>query len=359
MFTPATQHSTNSLLNFYEKNSPKRKDMTDAISKNRRQPLEVSNIIINQWQEMVDSLAKVMDVRAVLIMRLNHDKIEVFRTSNSVNNPYKLQDSEDLFDSGLYCGRVIKTGKKLYVPDVIKDEDWKDNPDIALNMISYLGFPINNEDSTPFGSLCLLHDSERVWSEVEEDIIVQFRNMIENHLKLTYTLDKISALNESLENMVYYDDLTNIYNRKYFLKVSEDIIAIAKRDNKSVSVVMIDIDNFKYINDEFGNSAGDEVLVSLSQKITHRIRDSDIFARFGGEEFILLLQNTDAKSAFLLSEHIRKIIEDTVVSDMRITISLGVSQMDIKNDSLDDVIKKSDKALFEAKKTGKNKVCIK
>jgi diguanylate cyclase (GGDEF)-like protein len=332
--------------------------MTDAVLKQGIKPFDVSDLILKQWQEMVDSLAKIMDVPAALIMRINHDKIEVFRTSNSDNNPYKLLDNEKFFDSGLYCERVIRTGKKLYVPDAIKDNEWKDNPDVALDMISYLGFPINHEDSTPFGTLCVLLDYERVWSEAEEDIIVQFKNMIENHLKLTSTLDKVSSLNKTLENMAYYDHLTNVYNRRYFFKVSEDVIAIAKRDNKPISIIMIDIDNFKYINDEFGHNMGDKVIMSLCKKITHRIRNSDIFARFGGEEFILLLQNTDAKSAFLLSEHIRKIIEDTVVSNIRITISLGVSQMDIENDSLDDAINKSDKALLEAKKTGKNKVCI-
>ena len=123
-------------------------------------------------------------VIAGLIMRLNGGKIEVFTSSNTENNPYKPKDSEHFFNSGLYCETVIRTGEKLHVPDALKDEDWKDNPDVKLNMISYLGYPIRKPDNTPFGTLCILDDHERHFTPDQENLIIQFRNILESHLHL-------------------------------------------------------------------------------------------------------------------------------------------------------------------------------
>ena len=111
---------------------------------------EVEEAIMAQWQEIVTSMANLMNVPAGLIMRLNDKRIEVFTTSKTDDNPYKFEDSEHFFDSGLYCETVIRTNDRLHVPDALKDKHWKDNPDVPLNMISYLGFPIRHEDQTPF-----------------------------------------------------------------------------------------------------------------------------------------------------------------------------------------------------------------
>ncbi len=318
---------------------------------------DVNNDIINQWQEIVNCLAKLMNVPAVLIMRLNENKIEIFRTSKSKNNPYKLLGSKYFFDSGLYCETVIRTNKKLHVPNALKDEEWKNNPNIAFKMISYLGFPIRHSDSTPFGTLCVLDDHERFWDIEEENLIIHFRNMIENHLELTTKIEQVNSLNESLERMAYYDYMTNIYNRRYFFEVAETTIALLKRDKKPISIIMIDIDNFKSINDTYGHDVGDEVIKALPVEISHCIRESDILARFGGEEFILLLANSAIDDAFIVSEKIRHTIEKTSLNGIKFTVSLGLSQMNLEKDSLKDIIKKADNGLYKAKNSGKNKVC--
>ncbi len=319
---------------------------------------DVNDDIVKQWQEIVNCLAILMNVPAVLIMRLNENKIEIFRTSKSKDNPYKLLGNKNFFNSGLYCETVIRTNKRLHVSNALKDEAWKDNPDIAFNMISYLGFPIRHSDSTPFGTLCVLDNRERFWDVEEENLIIQFRNMIENHLELTSTVEEVHRLNASLERMAYYDHMTNIYNRRYFFEIAESTITLLKRDKKPISIVMIDIDNFKSINDTYGHAMGDEVIKALPQKIIPCIRESDILARFGGEEFILLLANSNRDNALIVSQKIRSIIEDTSVNGIKFTVSLGLSQINLDDVSLRDVIKKADEGLYQAKNSGKNKVCM-
>ncbi len=165
---------------------------------------EVEEAIMSQWQEIVTSMAKLMNVPAGLIMRLNDKRIEVFTTSKTEDNPYKFEDSEHFFDSGLYCETVIRTNDRLHVPDALKDKDWKDNPDVPLNMISYLGFPIMHEDQTPFGTLCVLDSKERHYTPEEEHLIVEFRNMLESHLKLISTSKNLEKANESIRESIQY-----------------------------------------------------------------------------------------------------------------------------------------------------------
>ncbi|WP_415250719.1 diguanylate cyclase [Sulfurimonas sp.] len=339
------------------KNDKENIAITEQQLKNTVKVFEVNDSIVSQWQEIVNSLAKILDVPAALIMRLNEDQIEVFRTSKSTNNPFKVKDNIVLIDSGIYCEAVVKEGKPLYVPDALQDEKWKNSPEVDLNMISYFGFPIKYSDATLFGTLCVMDDHKRSWNLEQEKILIQFRNMIESHLELITTVEQVKILNKSLENMAYHDYLTNIYNRRYFFEVATTTIARSKRDKTPVSIVMIDIDNFKTINDNYGHDNGDEVIKFLCKEVTSRIRASDIFARFGGEEFILLLPNTSKDDAVVISQKIRSTIEKTSVNDIKFTVSFGVSQVDFKHDTLENTIKKADNGLYEAKSTGKNRVC--
>lgn len=298
-----------------------------------------------------------MRVPVALIMRLNEKNIEVFRTSDSKNNPYPLLAKEHFFDSGLYCETVIRKDKGLLVENALSDEKWKDNPDIALNMVSYLGFPIKHANAIPFGTLCVLDNHPHKWSKEEENIVLQFRNMIENHLELILALQKVEELNDSLQKVAYFDYLTNIYNRRYFFEIAKETIALSQRNKEIFSIVMIDIDDFKNINDSYGYDFGDKVLQSICRTIEDIIRKSDIFARFGGEEFILLLPNTTQEKALLITEKLRSAVEKISIESVSFTASWGVSQMNLEDSTLDSVIKRADEGLYKAKSSGKNRVC--
>ena len=161
---------------------------------------------------------------------------------------------------------------------------------------------------------------------------------------------------EELEKKAFIDELTNIANRAKFNQVLESELKKFKRYQEDLSLVMFDIDYFKNINDSFGHQIGDYILSNLAQLVDSNIRDVDFFARWGGEEFIVLLPSTDISAAVSFAEHIRKYIEEAVFTkNLKITCSFGVSQI-TKTDNEESFLKRADDALYIAKKMGRNRV---
>ena len=168
----------------------------------------------------------------------------------------------------------------------------------------------------------------------------------------------ISKNRELLIDLSLSDRLTKIDNRRKFDKDLNREILRSKRSNESLSVIMFDIDNFKNVNDTYGHHIGDVVLEKLARIIKENVRFEDFLARFGGEEFILILTSTSKIDAFNKAEKLRKLVEETNFQSVgNITISSGVYQFK-SSDTYDDVIKNVDAAMYDAKKSGKNKVCI-
>ena len=160
--------------------------------------LELSTDILKNWQEIVDILTDMLGIPAALIMRFIDPAIEVFVSSNSEGNPYNPGDKEVLFGSGLYCETVIKTQEKLLVPDALADANWKKNPDIKLNMISYLGFPILLPNKKPFGTICVLDKNPNKYSKTAEKLMLKFRSLIESHLEMIYMNQILGDRNKRL-----------------------------------------------------------------------------------------------------------------------------------------------------------------
>jgi len=162
---------------------------------------------------------------------------------------------------------------------------------------------------------------------------------------------------QEFKTLSRHDPLTKIRNRRSFFELSQQILAIAKRTKQPLSLIMIDIDNFKHINDTYGHIIGGEILIHLVHSINGLIRESDIFARFGGEEFIILLPETDLSGSVELCEKIRTYIENTIFSDDKVsvpfTISLGTSQLQDEK-LLRELIQKADAALYQSKSNGRN-----
>lgn len=163
---------------------------------------EIPDSVFDKWQDIVDIMAELFGVPAALIMRIVNDDIEVYVSSNSDGNPYKHGDHERFLGSGLYCETVINTRDKLLVPNALKDEKWKNNPDIKLNMISYLGFPIFKPDGKAFGTICVLDNKENAYSKTYEKLIIQFRDIIQNHLELIYMNHILGGENQRLADYI-------------------------------------------------------------------------------------------------------------------------------------------------------------
>ena len=191
-----------------------------------------------------------------------------------------------------------------------------------------------------------------------------------NILKLNKTLEvkvnqrtkELKNANKKLLEISSVDFLTNIPNRRYFFEVGNKSFHLAKREKHPLSIIYIDIDHFKSINDNYGHNIGDEILKLVSSKMNKLIRKSDILARTGGEEFTILLNNTDKENAFILAEKLRTTIENSCYRDkefeIQVTISLGISELQNDDEELDSIINRADKALYKAKNESRNKTVI-
>jgi GAF domain-containing protein len=154
--------------------------------------------IQENWQRIVNLLAELFEIPAALIMRLSYPDIEVFSASSNADNPYHPVDSEHFDGSGLYCETVIKTGKQLLVPDALADENWRNNPDVKLNMISYLGMPIFHPTGKPFGTICVLDRKNNAYSSAKMELLSQFKEIIESHLEIIYLNQRLGDKNKRL-----------------------------------------------------------------------------------------------------------------------------------------------------------------
>ena len=179
--------------------------------------------------------------------------------------------------------------------------------------------------------------------------------------ELNKTLIEKDKLTKELEKIATKDSLTGIGNRRYYFELGEKAFSFAKRNDSFLSLITIDIDNFKDINDKFGHQAGDSVLKLVASSMLSELRKSDILARVGGEEFSIVLPNTDLDKAISIAEKIRIKIKNIDYKhnsvDVIVTGSFGVSQNSETDIDLDDIYARADKALYKAKSSGKNRVC--
>ena len=173
------------------------------------------------------------------------------------------------------------------------------------------------------------------------------------------TFDGVDKLVKDLEEEAIYDPLTKCFNKKEIEILIEKFLKESLRYNKPLSILMLDIDFFKKVNDTYGHLAGDFVLKEVADIIKSTIRNSDACGRFGGEEFIIVLPNTKLNGAMKLAERIRENIQNHKFifqnQEIPITISIGITSAS-KNDSLFSLIERADEALYEAKSKGRNRV---
>ena len=171
------------------------------------------------------------------------------------------------------------------------------------------------------------------------------------------------SMERNLLQQAHYDYLTGVYNRGYFMLVADKELRRSIRYNNELSLLMIDVDFFKAVNDRYGHSAGDLVLIELTQICKNTLRHHDILGRIGGEEFAVLLPETDKDKAIEVADRLRENISNAVINfadgiDIQLSVSIGVTHLCEKETSLDKLLILADKALYEAKETGRNKVCF-
>ncbi|MFM8319316.1 MAG: diguanylate cyclase [Chloroflexota bacterium] len=184
---------------------------------------------------------------------------------------------------------------------------------------------------------------------------------IENARQNDQLDSQLALRTNELQELATSDPLTGIFNRRHFFTMAEQAFELARRYDQPLTMLRIDIDHFKPVNDRYGHTTGDQALRLVAQVLARELRAADIFGRIGGEEFAAFLPHTHQEEALLAAQRLRQAVEMLVLpagADMlRLTTSIGVVEYDARRDSgIDDLIAKADQALSEAKRAGRNTV---
>jgi len=248
--------------------------------------------------------------------------------------------------------RALRSGRKFVVRDVESDYRCQ-YQEVSQEIGSYACFPVIT-GSAVLGWIHLVNNNKEHFAEELCSTIESYVNTI------APAINSIRLLNNH-RRMSILDPLTGIYNRRFLEEVLERQIAIAERYEQPLSIIMIDIDHFKAFNDSHGHTFGDDALKLVSKIILMTVRESDTVSRYGGEEFIVVLPNTEPHYACLLAEKLRAAVEQCTITDRSgvsegVTISLGVSSYPFMANSMKALIDSADNALYQSKLNGRNMV---
>jgi len=189
-------------------------------------------------------------------------------------------------------------------------------------------------------------------------------SLLESYLSGAATALSNLRLLESTKQQANVDELTGLYNRRFVEEYARKLIAMARRQGQPLGIIMMDLDHFKEVNDVYGHEVGDRVLRQFAKTVTHALREANVAARFGGEEFVVVLPETLPQGCMLVAERIRKAVERMVVPSGTerplppLTVSLGIAVYPEHGQGLEELLQASDKALYESKRAGRNRTTL-
>ncbi|MBU2917157.1 diguanylate cyclase [Psychrosphaera sp. F3M07] len=238
-----------------------------------------------------------------------------------------------------------KTGVNIETNDI---EAWLHTANMKRRSTSHRSFEIDTKDGS--------------WFLITEQLVDEYLFLYATNI----TASKIQQFEllktqKQLASLAATDSLTGIYNRRHFYLVANNELIRCQRKNLSASIMILDIDHFKLVNDNYGHSCGDNVLKSFTDRINKELRSYDIFARIGGEEFAVLLPDANKENALDIAERCRKAISDSpfIIDgvNVAVTTSIGMCTYESDVDDLEQIMKLADKNLYIAKVSGRNKIC--
>lgn len=268
-----------------------------------------------------------------------------------------------------FCAHAILDEESTIILDATRDERFSDNPFVtgSPGIRFYMGHPVHSPDGHAIGTLCVIDTAPRESvSEEDRRVIEDLASLVDSELQRGKLHDVQAELRHQLseaERRSRIDDLTDLWNRRAIREMLDAELNRSERSENSLGIVMLDIDDFKLINDTHGHSAGDEVLRRVAEVLRKSVRDYDAVGRYGGEEFLALLTEAAREQAHEIGERIRREVQELTVDhngkDLSVTVSLGITVGDV-NDELEaeELVEEADEALYHSKETGKNRVCF-
>jgi diguanylate cyclase (GGDEF)-like protein len=257
-----------------------------------------------------------------------------------------------------FCAHAIQTPQNvMIVPDATRDPRFLANPLVTsdFNLRFYAGAPMVSPEGAPLGTICVIDNHPRNITPPQVEALESLARQVVTQLELRRGQAVLAAANAKLAALSLTDALTCIPNRRAFTARLAEEEARARRTGDPLSLLLIDIDHFKSYNDAFGHPAGDEALHMVAQLLVAGARPYDFAARFGGEEFTVILPRTNQQAALGVAERLCYAAATALVPHRRLTLSIGVATL-AANGGIDELIRAADRALYLAKNAGRNRV---
>lgn len=348
--------------------------IADAIYYTEVDALLVTSVQGKQTISLVDSARDYLDVRIrdmydpfniVNVQIINQNRVVIYGSGKGLpHESGKEMQLTDAFSKGITYYRLHKG---VTVVDLMGEKrEWIDLAEIVV--------PLKHQSGQIIGAIAVYSDVTKLTKKYNRQMInsilaqtfmLLFLSLI-SYIVIIRETSELSSAYQKLESMATTDPLTGISNRRQLLERVEQHFAMVKRSGGAIArpaglgFIMIDVDHFKKINDTFGHLAGDCILQKIAGEIGKTLRQYDVFGRYGGEEFLIVLPHTLPTEAQRIAERIIACIRESVFEwdgkAIRVTLSAGVTWTDTLSESLDDVLSKADQLMYEAKQEGRNRV---
>lgn len=349
-----------SLLILYYRNNKQKRELNRQLERERRKIRElavlndISSLLYKDLDEksvietIVDKAKELIRSEVSAILLIENKRVSVFYTSMGDSTACKTEAKGIL-------SKVLREGVPLRINDLKGLPGFKLSLNHPVDIRSILIVPLLLREVI-IGEIILCNRTgTNGFIEEDEDVLLNFG------FHAAFALEK-ARLHQEVRQLATIDGLTGLHNHRAFQERIETEIERAKRFGSKVSLLMMDIDFFKKLNDTYGHSTGDEVLRRIGCKIVDNIRNIDFAARYGGEEFAVVLPETPIEGARITAERIRESIRDYRISQgknlISVTVSIGVATFPDNASSRVELIEKADTALYQAKKEGRDRVCI-
>jgi|GEM_PF-2147179 len=298
------------------------------------------------YHSFAQELKKLVDFDRMSIGLIEGDKVRFYAVSDEKETELRAGATYPLEKSD--TGWVVKHKKTLIQPDYTQSRVAAiDEVKLKQGLKSSIHVPLFSKGEI-FGTLNLSSFRPEAYGEIEQDILEQLAAQVAGAIMNTQLYEKV-------ESHAWSDELTGLFNRRYFNKCLENEIKRHSRHNEIFTVAIIDLDFFKDYNDKYGHGAGDKMLQDTAKLMQSLARSTDLVFRYGGDEFVVLLPNTDTKGAYEVCERLRKGVEvEMVKGRISLTLSIGIASWPVDGLTVSELVNVADACLYQAKQSGGN-----